>query len=73
MSARAAVASSWLARPGQAAAWLEWGRARLLSDALARDRSDLAALDRDQPALAGRYHAVAARIRALELVSSQRK
>jgi hypothetical protein len=70
MSARAAVASS---RPRQAAAWLEWGRARLLSDALAHDRSDLAALDQDRPALAARYRAVTAKIRVLELVGNRRR
>jgi hypothetical protein len=50
-----------------AAARLEWGRARLLTDVLERDRADLRALADRVPGLAARYRMAAARVRALEV------
>jgi CHAT domain-containing protein/tetratricopeptide (TPR) repeat protein len=58
-----------LARSGnlrQAAVAIERGRARNLNDTLARDRADLARVQREHPDLYARYQDAAARIRQLE-------
>ena len=62
MPAQAAYARCRTDEPGQAAVWLEWGRARVLSDVL--DRSRLTRLAVSHPALADRYRQVAARLNA---------
>ena len=53
-----------LAEPASALARLEWGRARLLADALAVARLDVDALNRVRPDLAERYRAAADRLSA---------
>jgi hypothetical protein len=50
----------------EAATWLEWGRARVLSDALDRDRSDLAELERRHAELSERYRSASAHPEARE-------
>jgi tetratricopeptide (TPR) repeat protein len=62
LSAQAAYARCRTDEPGAAAQWLEWGRARVLSDALARAR--LATLAATRPDLAGRFREAAARLNA---------
>jgi hypothetical protein len=68
----AALAHARLGDNATAAARLEWGRARLLADALGRDRADLSALTEKAPATAARYRAAAARVRSLEIRSRGR-
>jgi len=63
--AAAALAHGRLDQPDAAVVRLEWGRARLLADALGRSRADLTALARGRPELGARYRAAAARVRAL--------
>ena len=62
MPAQAAYARCRTQEPGAAAVWLEWGRARVLSDVL--DRARLNHLAASQPALVGRYRQAAARLNA---------
>jgi tetratricopeptide (TPR) repeat protein len=62
MPAQAAYARCRTQEPGAAAVWLEWGRARVLSDVL--DRARLNHLAASQPALFGRYRHAAARLNA---------
>lgn len=52
--------------PDAAVVWLEWGRARLLSHVLDRDRRDLADLANDHADLVRRFRTAAACVRALE-------
>lgn len=58
LSAQASYARCRSGEPRAAAEWLEWGRARVLSDALARARLETLAVA--QPALAGRFREAAA-------------
>ena len=62
MPAQAAYARCRTDELSPAAVWLEWGRARVLSDVL--DRSRLTRLAVSQPALVGRYRQAAARLNA---------
>ena len=55
--AAAAYAAVRAGDPAIAARWLELGRARMLGDALARDRADLALLRQLDPAVAARFEA----------------
>lgn len=64
MPAQAAYARCRTDELSLAAVWLEWGRARVLSDVL--DRSRLTRLAVSQPALVGRYRQAAARLNARE-------
>ena len=61
-----------LGEPASALTRLEWGRARLLADALALARLDLDALDRVRPDLAERYRAAADHLRAATAPAAQR-
>lgn len=62
LPAQAAFARVQTGEPRQAAEWAEWGRARVLSDAL--DRARLAGLAASHPALVRRYQQAAARLMA---------
>jgi Tfp pilus assembly protein PilF len=62
MPAQAAYARCQTRRPLAAAVWLEWGRARVLSDML--DRARLGHLAADQPDLVNRYRQAATRLNA---------
>ena len=62
MSAHAAYAHCRTGDPGAAAEWLEWGRARVLSEALARAR--LAPLAATRPDLVSRFQEAVARLNA---------
>jgi hypothetical protein len=64
MPALAAYARCRTHEPSAAAVWLEWGRARVLSDVL--DRARLTLLTASHPALADRYRQAAARLNARE-------
>lgn len=64
MPAQAAYARCRTEEPSAAAVWLEWGRARVLSDVL--DRARLTRLAVGHPALADRYRQAAARLNAGE-------
>jgi hypothetical protein len=59
---QAAFARARTGEPAAAAEWLEWGRARVLSDALGRARLDVLAASR--PDLVRRYQHAAARLAA---------
>jgi tetratricopeptide (TPR) repeat protein len=54
-----------------AALRLEWGRARVLSEVLERERADLHWLEHGHAHLVDRFTAAAARVRSLEIVSAQ--
>jgi tetratricopeptide (TPR) repeat protein len=60
LPAQAALARCRMGQPGTAAEWLEWGRARVLSDALGRAR--LTSLEVSHPDLVRRYRRAAARL-----------
>jgi tetratricopeptide (TPR) repeat protein len=62
MPAAAAYARCRTEESGAAAVWLEWGRARVLSDVL--DRARLTGLAVSHPALASRYQQAAGRLNA---------
>lgn len=66
LPACAAYALARLGRPNEAVVALERGRARFLSEALARDRADLGALAGARPELAEAYRRAADRVAYLE-------
>jgi CHAT domain-containing protein/tetratricopeptide (TPR) repeat protein len=68
MRAAAAYAAVRVGDSGAATAarWLESGRARMLGDALARDRADLALLRQCDPAVAARFEAAVSEQRRLD-------
>ncbi|WP_157442114.1 hypothetical protein [Actinoplanes awajinensis] len=67
LPAAAAYAHLRLGETTTAVDRLEWGRARLLTDALERDRADLRALAETAPDLAARYRTAAVRLRTSEV------
>lgn len=71
MSAAAAFALCQTGKVASALARLEWGRARLLADALGRDRADLDVLAQTRPELAERYRLAAGRVVATEAATAQ--
>ena len=66
LAAQAAYSCSRTDDTDAAAGWLEWGRARIFSDALGSDRRALANLAQERADLVERYRAVSARVRSLE-------
>jgi hypothetical protein len=66
LAARAAWAAAWSGDPVRAAGLLETGRAMVLTEALRRDRADLARLMGQRPDLAARFRGCAQRVQALE-------
>jgi tetratricopeptide (TPR) repeat protein len=70
MPAAAAYARCWTEEPSAAAVWLEWGRARVLSDVL--DRARLTSLAVSHPALVSRYRQAAGRLNASGHRAAQR-
>lgn len=70
MPAAAAFALSQTGALPLALVRLEWGRARLLADALGRDRADLDALTHTHPQLAERYRLAAGQVVVAEAAAS---
>jgi hypothetical protein len=66
LATRAAWVAAWAGDPARATGLLETGRAMVLTEALRRDRADLARLGEQHPGLAARFRACAQRMRALE-------
>ena len=71
VSPAAAFASAALGQRDAAVMYLEQGRARLLSEALRRTRTDLDELRRLRPALARAYQVAADRVSALESAAKE--